>query len=153
MFWDSTDASSEMDERLFGSSEMGDSAFRLCVALFEALLDEVTQAFPDQVRERRARSCVTGAPADLQKVRVVLKQTQPRSTRTVTAFVQPENWEGDAKDTPTQAFALTIKSKIDGEAVNGAVGFSVDEATRKQQVCEFCHSSTVPVALERWARV
>jgi hypothetical protein len=39
-----------MDERLFGSSEMGDSAFRLCVALFEALLDEVTQAFPDQVR-------------------------------------------------------------------------------------------------------
>ena len=44
------DDRSEMDERLFGSSEMGDSAFRLCVALFEALLDEVTQAFPDQVR-------------------------------------------------------------------------------------------------------
>lgn len=38
-----------MDKRLFGSSEMGESAFRLIVALFETLLDEIVQCFPDEV--------------------------------------------------------------------------------------------------------
>lgn len=41
--------SSEMDLRLFGSSEMGEASFKLCVALFEALIDEMTQAFPNEV--------------------------------------------------------------------------------------------------------
>ena len=40
---------SEMDLRLFGSSEMGEASFKLCVALFEALMDEITQAFPGEV--------------------------------------------------------------------------------------------------------
>jgi hypothetical protein len=53
---DRADVSQEMDQRLFGSSEMGDSAFKLCVALFEALLDEITQAFPDQVSRQRGHS-------------------------------------------------------------------------------------------------
>lgn len=38
-----------MDKRLFGSSEMGDSSFKLIVRLFESMMDAIVQCFPDQV--------------------------------------------------------------------------------------------------------
>lgn len=38
-----------MDKILFGSSEMGDAAFKHCTALFEILLDNILEAYPDQV--------------------------------------------------------------------------------------------------------
>lgn len=41
--------STEIDEQLFGSTEMAESAFKLCVALFEGLLDEITTCFPGEV--------------------------------------------------------------------------------------------------------
>ena len=40
----------EIDERLFGSTEMGNQAFNLVVSLFEALIGHCTEAFPGQVR-------------------------------------------------------------------------------------------------------
>jgi len=39
-----------LDERLFGSSAMGGQAFNLTVALFEALMKECVEVFPDEVR-------------------------------------------------------------------------------------------------------
>lgn len=39
----------ELDERLFGSSEMADQAFKLCVSLLEVLLAEAVKSFPDEV--------------------------------------------------------------------------------------------------------
>lgn len=39
----------ELDERLFGSTEMADQAFKLCVSSLEILLEEVVKPFPDQV--------------------------------------------------------------------------------------------------------
>lgn len=40
----------EIDERLFGSTEMGNQAFNLVVSLFEALISQCTEAFPGRVR-------------------------------------------------------------------------------------------------------
>ena len=40
----------DLDERLFGSSEMGGQAFNLTVSLFEALIKECVELFPNEVR-------------------------------------------------------------------------------------------------------
>lgn len=39
----------EMDARLFGSRLMGDQAFHHCLALFDVILTEATNKFPQQV--------------------------------------------------------------------------------------------------------
>jgi hypothetical protein len=38
----------EIDERLFGTPELAEQAFKLSVALLEALLAEIVDAFPDE---------------------------------------------------------------------------------------------------------
>ena len=50
-YWPWTDdgCRSQIDEHLFGSTEMADGAFRLCVALFENLMDSITSVFPNKV--------------------------------------------------------------------------------------------------------
>ena len=45
----------EIDEQLFGSTELAESAFKLCVALFEGLMDEITTCFPGEVRNTQTR--------------------------------------------------------------------------------------------------
>jgi hypothetical protein len=59
-------ASEEIDERLFGSTELAESAFKLSVSLLEILLAEIVQSFPEQVcggsfiqltRIRTSKSC------------------------------------------------------------------------------------------------
>lgn len=42
--------SAEMDEILFGSSDIGDMAFRYSVSLFEATLKHITSKISDEVR-------------------------------------------------------------------------------------------------------
>lgn len=39
----------DLDERLFGSSDMGGQAFQLTVSLFEVLMKACVDAFPDKV--------------------------------------------------------------------------------------------------------
>ena len=39
----------DMDERLFGSSESGERVFEMSVSLMEALMEEITVCFPNQV--------------------------------------------------------------------------------------------------------
>lgn len=108
-------ARSEMDERVFGSSELADQAFKLAVTLLEKLLDEITNTFPDQ------------------KVQVVLKQMS-EIKQSVTAFVQP--LEGNGVEKPTVEIEMELKNQIDGMPHTGAVKFSVDEETRRRQNCE-----------------
>ncbi|PKI84600.1 Pet127p [Malassezia vespertilionis] len=38
----------EMNKALFGSTEMGDMAYRLCLGLLEQILDKATETFPDE---------------------------------------------------------------------------------------------------------
>ena len=56
--------------------------------------------------------------------------------RNVSAFVQLANWDGPEDMRPTQEIQLMIRNEIDGQPEAGAIGFSVDAATRKNQECE-----------------
>lgn len=40
----------EMDERLFGSHELGDQVFSKCLAILEVLAEEIVGCFPNEVR-------------------------------------------------------------------------------------------------------
>jgi hypothetical protein len=41
----------ELDERLFGSPDMADQAFKLSVSLLEIILKHATACFPDEVSQ------------------------------------------------------------------------------------------------------
>lgn len=109
-----------MDERVFGSSELANQAFKLSVTLLEKMLDEITNTFPDQ------------------EVQVVLKQMSELK-QSVSAYVQPVEWEGDER--PTVEIEMELKNQIDGMPYTGAVKFSVDAETRKRQNCKSNRSS------------
>jgi len=96
---------------------MGEASFKLCVALFEALMDEITQAFPDQ------------------DVNVTIKQSDPKAAQNVAAYVSLRDWTGPESTRPIQVFSLDIKNFIDGEEVTGPVSFSDDEMKRQEQNC------------------
>jgi len=42
----------EIDDRIFGGSEMGQQAFNLVVSLFETLIQHCADAFPGKVSQR-----------------------------------------------------------------------------------------------------
>ena len=46
---------SELDERLFGSVELGENAFRLCVALLETIMEQIVNSFPNEVCMKQSR--------------------------------------------------------------------------------------------------
>lgn len=54
-----------MDERLFGSTEMGDQSFQLTVGLLETLLGEIVTCYPDQVRTDYQRTITRTSSPEL----------------------------------------------------------------------------------------
>ncbi|CAD6576718.1 MAG: hypothetical protein TREMPRED_001750 [Tremellales sp. Tagirdzhanova-0007] len=105
----------ELDERLFGSTEMAEQAFRLCVSSMEILLAEIVKSFPDQELE------------------VTMKRIGSWKSHHIGAFVRPRQWDAAAGPQPIQLISLTFENMLDGEKVAGPVAFSVDESTRRTQ--------------------
>ncbi|ORY33724.1 mitochondrial protein Pet127-domain-containing protein [Naematelia encephala] len=109
----------EMDERLFGSTELAEQAFQLTVGLLETLLKHIIECFPgEDVRVTLAANNVNPTPSD---------------DRYIAAFVQPVEWDATKGIRPIKVVEMGVKSSVDGEEVDGAVEFSVDPETRKSQ--------------------
>ncbi|WWC58481.1 uncharacterized protein I303_101024 [Kwoniella dejecticola CBS 10117] len=106
---------SEIDERIFGSTEMADQAFKLSVSILEQLLHRCVDLFPNQA------------------VNVVLKHSPAVHAHSVTAYVEPKEWDVAKGDRPVRAVTFTMENYLDGEATQGPVSFSVDEETRRTQ--------------------
>jgi hypothetical protein len=79
----------------------------------------------------------------------VLKHMEPRYLRTVTAYAEPNKWDGSDNEKPIQAITLAIDSTLDGQRVHGPISFSVDEKTRKAQKCTFSN----PARDESWLAI
>ncbi|KAK6905829.1 hypothetical protein I203_106663 [Kwoniella mangroviensis CBS 8507] len=100
---------SEIDERIFGSTEMAEQAFRLSVSLLELLLQKSVAEFPDQA------------------INILLKHSPAINAHSVTAYVEPKDWDLSAGERPIRAITLTMKNVLDG-SVNYTISYSeVDE--------------------------
>ncbi|WVR05992.1 hypothetical protein IAU60_003020 [Kwoniella sp. DSM 27419] len=106
---------SEIDERLFGSTEMAEQAFKLSVALLEDMLKRCTDVFPGQTTN------------------VTIKHMPSRDTHAVTAYVEPKQWDDVNTARPVRAITYTFTNKLDGEVIRGPVTFSASEEIRKAQ--------------------
>ncbi|WWC99808.1 hypothetical protein V866_006716 [Kwoniella sp. B9012] len=100
---------SEIDERIFGSTEMAEQAFRLSVSLLELLLQKSVAEFPDQA------------------INILLKHSPATNAHSVTAYVEPKDWDSSAGERPIRAITLTMKNVLDG-SVNYTISYNeVDE--------------------------
>ncbi|WWC86375.1 uncharacterized protein L201_001251 [Kwoniella dendrophila CBS 6074] len=106
---------SEIDERIFGSTEMADQAFKLSVTLLEQLLHKCVAVFPEQA------------------INVILKHSPAVHPHSVTAYVEPKQWDGLHGERPIRAITFTMENMVDNEAIQGPVAFSVDEKVRQTQ--------------------
>lgn len=71
----------EMNKRIFGSTEMAEQAFRLCLALMERTLEVATELFPNEVSLYR---CARGEKSRLYLIDILslhLQTSQPTSRR------------------------------------------------------------------------
>lgn len=105
----------EIDRVLFGSTEMADQVFQLCVGLMEKLLDKATELFPNESVQMSLR-----------------RQASPRpdNTHELIAVVQPVGGE----ERPKRALSLRVQNVLDGKPVSAdGLKFSENPTVRKQQ--------------------
>lgn len=105
----------EIDRVLFGSTEMADQVFQLCVGLMEKLLDQATQLFPNESVQMSLRRQST---------------QRPGNTHELIAVVQPVG--GEAR--PKRALSLRVQNLLDGKPVmTDNITFSDNAQVRQQQ--------------------
>lgn len=105
----------EIDRVLFGSTEMADQVFQLCVGLMEKLLDQATALFPNESVQMSLRR---------QAIQ------RPDGTNELIAVVQPVGGE----ERPKRALSLRVQNVLDGKVVAAdALKFSENAEVRKQQ--------------------
>lgn len=117
---------SELDQRLFGSTEIATQVFSLCVGVLERILDEASSMFPGKevsltINHRRPEG----------------KGGEPVNQLEVTA--QPLVWD-EPGPMPTRAMLFTMRNKLDGGIV-GDEGievpqFSDDPVEQREQECK-----------------
>ncbi|WWD17763.1 hypothetical protein CI109_102204 [Kwoniella shandongensis] len=95
---------SEIDQRVFGSTDLAEQAFKISVSLLESLLHRCVAAFPNE-------------PLD-----VIIKHTPKHDLHSVTAYIEPKNSTESPK--PCQAITFTMQNLIDDKPVVGPVTFS-----------------------------
>lgn len=104
----------EIDQRIFGSSEMADAAFKISVTVLQKLLDLSVKAF-------------SGVD-----VKMIIKHTPNIDQNSVTAYVEPKHWKDEKGPPPVQAITITMENFLDGQPVQGQIpAFVIDERTRK----------------------
>lgn len=122
-----------LDERLFGSSDVGDQVFALCVGFFERAMDVATDLFPDQ-----ALSVVLYQAQSPKTAHELAKSGSSRDANELIVAVQPLGWEGEG-EIPTRAIKIQMINNVDGKDVPTGVGlkfFSDKAGERRKQKCE-----------------
>jgi len=89
---------SKMDQALFGNSEEGDKVFKLCLGYMERILEDATQAYPEQ------------------SLRIT---TSAKSHGNLWVFVSPDQGESASRDPPEEYTTFHYKNYnyLDGEIV------------------------------------
>ncbi|KAJ1028142.1 hypothetical protein NDA13_003588 [Ustilago tritici] len=100
----------EINERLFGSQEMADQAFRLSLGMMENVLDAATSMFPEQTLK-------------------ITIEAREKSEAGMTVFVEPCNapCTGDSGETKERSIVqldITVDRYLDGGLMLGPVDFS-----------------------------
>ncbi|KAL7420472.1 hypothetical protein Q5752_004422 [Cryptotrichosporon argae] len=113
---------SELDQRLFGSTELADQAFHLSVGVLEALLERATALYPAQT-------------LDL----IVLR---PRGKDCVVAYVRPHAYD-KTRVRPIRAIVVKFASEVDGAKVTGPVELAKDDDERKSQTWKITYSLAI----------
>lgn len=102
-----------MDERLYGSAELGDQSFRYCVKLLEAVLDYATEKVSAKV------SCLSS----VRNYALTLQQKLSLILRHFPAGVDIAFWDHD-KPAEKHGLKLSIESLVDGERVKGELQYN-----------------------------
>jgi len=99
----------EMDERLFGPEEgIGDRVFSKCIELLEAILPEAAACYPEK------------------SVRCTFETMLPGKTLTV--FVQPDEWTGDEEQWPIKKINVSVEHFLDSGPTRGTTAMrSIDD--------------------------
>ncbi|WOO83341.1 mRNA degradation protein, mitochondrial [Vanrija pseudolonga] len=112
---------SELDERLFGSTEIANQVFHLCVGLLERILEKATEIFPDR------------------SLSMTLHRTKPRATEhdfeneLIVTFA-PTTWDNPDTPIPRRAMSIKLKAELDGTLIEGGVlELSGDRVARREQ--------------------
>lgn len=130
----------ELDERLFGSADVGDQVFALCVGFFERIMDLATDMFPSQ-----AISVTLFQAQPPQSAYQRAKSGDSRDANELIVAVQPMEWEGEG-EIPTRAIKIQMINNVDGKDVPANQGikfFAKTAADRMKQKCEW-HSCELP---------
>ncbi|KAL1405848.1 hypothetical protein Q8F55_007526 [Vanrija albida] len=112
---------SELDERLFGSTEIANQVFHLCVGMLERILEQATKVFPDR------------------SLSMTIQRTKPPPTQhdfenELIVTFQPTTWDDADTPVPIRALRIKLKSELDGTLIEGgALELSVDRIVRKEQ--------------------
>ncbi|EST05803.1 hypothetical protein PSEUBRA_004830 [Kalmanozyma brasiliensis GHG001] len=100
----------EMNERLFGTQEMADQAFRLSLGLMERVLDATTSIFPDETLK-------------------ITVETREKGDAGMTIFVEPASAptsnEGEPKKRSIAQLDITVDRYLDGALNLGPVDFTL----------------------------
>lgn len=124
---------SELDKRLFGSVDVADQVFALCVGFFERIMDLATGLFPDT-----AISVTLFQPDPPMSAFEKAKRSLSRDANDLLVVVQPMEWNGEG-DIPTRAIKLQMIHNVDGRDVHPGHGikfFAEDAEERIKQKCE-----------------
>lgn len=114
---------SEIDKRLFGSTEMATQVFQVSVAILERILEQATALYPNQ-------------SINLSLLRHRYRQSADTAKELI-AVVQPTEWDPSGPR-PSRAIRLSIDHELDGEPWTEKVfEFSSDPEVRKGHNCEF----------------
>lgn len=121
-----------MDEILHGSKEMGLQAFRLSVTLFENVLKEVTELFPEQVCLRLLSFDLLDSAyrGPYQNLSLTIDASHDPG---LAVYVHPEPPAGKTdEDVPVVKFTVLGRNTLNGFEVSGVVDFaSVNQNTSK----------------------
>ncbi|WVN89058.1 uncharacterized protein L203_104274 [Cryptococcus depauperatus CBS 7841] len=90
----------EMDQSLFGSSEVAEVVFKFVVSIFEILLD----------------SCVTAFPG--MDVKALIRHTPTIHRHSVTAYVQPRTWDESQGSCPVQAVTIIMENYVNDQLMD-----------------------------------
>lgn len=120
----------ELDQRLFGSTEVAVQVFSLCVGVLERILHEVTTMLPG----RELSLTVSHKRRPFTR-----KDEEPAEAfNELEVTAQPADWDGDGP-VPTRALRFKFTNRLDGEFVGLDVPqFSEDPEVRKKQECKSC---------------
>ncbi|KAJ1020099.1 hypothetical protein NDA16_004379 [Ustilago loliicola] len=109
----------EMNERLFGSQEMADQAFRLSLGMMESVLDAATSMFPEKTLKITIEAKEKGEGMGGMSVFV-----EPADTSTTTTSTPETETDAGRKERSMAQLDITVDRYLDGGLMLGPIDFS-----------------------------